>query len=113
MASVQAGMADRRQAERAKWWPYAGAAPACQVVAATTTPRAVGLPTCFARASLPRQSTQNRAQRRFAFAAERVAVVQLLRRSAAEQLLARIVAPCTALLARPLHSPSRAKVRVL
>jgi len=63
-------MADRRQAERAKWWPYAGAAPACQVVAATTTPCAVGLPTCFARASSPRQSTQNRAQRRSAIAAE-------------------------------------------
>ena len=33
-------MADRAQAARAKWWPYAGVGPVGQAIADTTTPRA-------------------------------------------------------------------------
>jgi len=36
-------MADRAQAARAKWWPYAGVGPAGQAIADTTTPRACWL----------------------------------------------------------------------
>ena len=45
-------MADRRLAARAKWRPYAGAAPARQAVAATKTPRAPQLAYLLCRARL-------------------------------------------------------------
>jgi len=45
-------VADRRLAARAKWRPYAGAAPARQAVAATKTPRAPPLAYLLRRARL-------------------------------------------------------------
>ena len=45
-------MADRAQAVRAKWWPYAGVAPIGQAIAATTMPRAHSLTYLLHRARL-------------------------------------------------------------
>ena len=50
--------------------------------------------------------------RRRTIAAESIAIAQLLRRSAAKQLLTRIEAPCTALHPRVLRSLVRGQVRV-
>ena len=45
-------MADRAQAARAKWRPYAGVAPVGQAIAAMTTPRAPQLAYLLRRARL-------------------------------------------------------------
>ena len=52
MFQVQAVVADRHLAERAKWKPYAGAAPTGQAVAATRMPRAHQLAYLLRRARL-------------------------------------------------------------
>ena len=77
-SSSSGRVADRRQAQCAKWSPYAVAAPAGQTVAATTSPRAPQLaylvrPRSFA-SSVPSEPSS-----RFRLAAGRVAAAQLAR----------------------------------
>jgi hypothetical protein len=72
-------VADRRLAERAKWRPYAGAAPTGQAVAATKTPRAREIAYLSRPRPLLASPVARSRARASAIAAGRVAAAQLAR----------------------------------